>query len=265
MQTAFCFFDSQISTPKIIKEKSLKLQPRDLEILGFILEMKFATLENIHAKFFSTTRFGQSSTSTDYARQRIAILISEGLLDIKTSYDNTGLYLTTRKGYYTLKNFKQTEELCRPITDIDIRTLAHDQRVTQTRIALENSGLANNWISERRLSETEEVKKYLSSEFRPDAIYMNSTGEKVAFELEIARKSKERYRQKIKRYIEVMTTGEATQRIFNKVHYVCEKENILELIKYETQLYQSLFQFSLESEILKSKTNSLGTIKRELL
>jgi hypothetical protein len=97
----------------------------------------------------------------------------------------------------------------------------------------------------------DEIKILLSSEFRPDGIYTNSSDQKVAFELEIARKAKDRYHQKVRRYIQVMTEASGQGRIFDMVHFVCEKQNILELIRKETLLYQSLFIFSLESEIYK--------------
>lgn len=43
------------------------------------------------------------------------------------------------------------------------------------------------------------------------------------------------------------------QPIFDLVHFVCEKETVLELIKDQSELFQSCFQFNLLSEILKQK------------
>ena len=81
--------------------------------------------------------------------------------------------------------------------------------------------------------------------------YITPEGEKVAFELEIARKSKERYQTKIKRYIQVMSEPQVASSLFDSIHYVCEKEKILDLIKSEVALYRPLFKFSLESELIK--------------
>lgn len=249
MQTAYCFFDQPIFKSKVTSEEGFRITSRDLDILEFVLEMKFATIQDIHAKFFRFTRSGQESSSLRWARERIANLINTKMIEPLKEVCHKTLYVLTQRGYLYLRNSRTQKNFCRPLLDVDSRTYDHDQRVIQLRIALESSGVAKEWISERQLTEIEEVRKYLPTEFRPDAIYINSQGQKVAFELEIARKSKERYQQKVKRYIQVMTESQGANRIFESVHYVCEKQTILELIKDETQLFQPLFQFSLESEI----------------
>lgn len=140
----------------------------------------------------------------------------------------------TQKGYRFLKNSRPTKNYCRPLFDVDGRIFDHDQRVVQVRIALESSGLIKEWISESQLSEIDEVKKYLPTEFRPDAIYINPQGQKVAFELEIARKSKDRYHKKIKRYIQVMTEGNSLSRIF-EINLKSDMETLLKFSKYVAQ------------------------------
>ncbi len=250
MQTAYCFFDLPIVSPKVRSAKGYRLTERELDVLEFILEMKFSTIEDLHAKFFKVTKWGSTSNSLIWAKQRISHLVKTEMLQILTEVCNRPLYVLTQKGYNFLKNSRPSKNYCRPLFDVDGRVFDHDQRVTQVRIALESSGQIKEWTSERQLSEIEEVKKYLPTEFRPDGIYINSQGQKIAFELEIARKSKERYQQKVKRYIQVMTEGNAQSRIFESVHYVCEKQTVLDLVKSETQLYQPLFQFSLEADIL---------------
>lgn len=250
MQTAYCFFELSAYPQKVVREDSFRFTSRDLDILEFVLEMKFATIQDIHSKFFRFTRSGQESSSLRWARERLAILVRTKMLEPLKEVCHKTLYVLTQKGYLYLRNSRDQKNYCRPLLDVDGRTFDHDQRVIQSRIALESSGQIKEWISERQLSEIDEVKKYLPTEFRPDAIYINPQGQKVAFELEIARKSKDRYHQKVKRYIQVMTEGNAQSRIFESVHYVCEKQTVLDLVKSETQLYQPLFQFSLEAEIL---------------
>jgi len=258
MQTSYCFFDLPKVSPKVRSAKGYRLTERELDVLEFILEMKFSTLEALHGKFFKVTKGGSTSNSLIWAKQRISHLVKTEMVQILTEVCNRPLYVLTQKGYRFLKNSRPTKNYCRPLFDVDGRIFDHDQRVTQVRIALESSGLIKEWISERQLSEIDEVKKYLPTEFRPDAIYINHQGQKVAFELEIARKSKDRYHKKIKRYIQVMTEGSSLSRIFESVHYVCEKQTVLDLLQSEIQLYQPLFQFSLEADILGSISKRLS-------
>ena len=254
MQTAYCFFDGQSYTGKLARIESYRFTNRDLDILEFILEMKFATIQEIHCKFFKVTRSGQESYSLRWARERLAALVKTKMLEPLKEVCHKTLYVLTQKGYFYLRNSRNTKTFCRPLYDVDGRTFDHDWRVIQLRIAFEAKGIAKEWVSERQLSDTDQLAKILSSEFRPDGIYTNESGQKVAFELEIARKSKERYRQKVKKYIQVMTEIDPNSRFFEKVHYVCEKQNIIDLLKIESQLYQPLFQFSLESNFLYGDT-----------
>lgn len=251
MQTSYCYFDMSVISEKLPLAKGFRFTDRELDILEFVLEMKFSTLEDIHSKFFKVTKWGSTSNSVIWARQRISKLVKSDYLQILTDVCAKHLYVLTQKGFLFLKNSRLSKSYCRPLFEVDGRFFDHDQRVAQLRIALENSGVVKEWISERQLSEFDEVKKYLSAEFRPDAIYMTPEGKKVAFELEIARKSKERYQTKIKRYIQVMSEPQVASSLFDSVHYVCEKEKILDLIKSEVALYQPLFKFSLESEFIK--------------
>ncbi len=221
-------------TPKVRSAKGYRLTERELDVLEFILEMKFSTLEALYSKFFKVTKWGSTSNSLIWAKQRISHLVKTEMVQILTEVCNRPLYVLTQKGYRFLKNSRPTKNYCRPLFDVDGRIFDHDQRVVQVRIALESSGLIKEWISESQLSEIDEVKKYLPTEFRPDAIYINPQGQKVAFELEIARKSKDRYHKKIKRYIQVMTEGNSLSRIF-EINLKSDMETLLKFSKYVAQ------------------------------
>lgn len=250
MSTAYSFIDIQAAPKSFPTAKGFRFTDRELDILEFVLEMKFSTLEDIHSKFFKLTKDGTVSNSLIWARQRISKLIKSEYLQILTDVCARPLYVLTQKGFLFLKNSRLSKNFCRPLFEVDGRFFDHDQRVAQARIALEKSGVVRSWIAERQLSEIEEFKKYLSAEFRPDGIYETFDGQKIAFELEIARKSKDRYQQKVKRYIQLITDG-GHQPIFNQVHFVCEKENVMRLIQDQTELFQPCFKFNLISEILK--------------
>lgn len=250
MQTAYSFFDLPYVVQKVTPQKGYRFTDRELDVLEFVLEMKFSTLEDLHAKFFKVTKLGTVSNSLIWARQRVHKLVKSEMLQILTEVCARPLYVITQKGYLFLRNSRSQKNYCRPLLDVDGRFFDHDQRVAQIRIVLENSGVVKEWISERQLSEIEEYRKYLPTEFRPDAIYVTPEGKRVAFELEIARKTKERYQQKVKRYIHMMTAAPDAERLFEEVHYVCEKETVRNLIQDHTQLFQPLFRFSMLNEVL---------------
>lgn len=251
MQTSYSFFESTNYKPRVTSPPNTRLTARDISILHFVHEMKFSTIEQLHKKFFKVTKDGYSSISLRWTKERIASLIKNDFLRPVKDLCPITLYLISEKGYWYIKNGTFGNDVGKFHKVIDSRFLKHDASVSDVRIHLESKEIATQWISEHLLPEHPGVRKYLTSEFRPDGIYTDPSGQKVAFELEIALKSKERYRQKIKRYIDVVTNQDASKELFGKVHYVCQKENVLEFLKFETQIYQSLFQFSLESEIFK--------------
>lgn len=223
---------------------------RELDILEYILEMKFATIEDIHAKFFKITKSGEESSCLRWARERVAILMKSEFLQAEKEVCHKTLYIVTPKGYFYLRNSRTDKNYSRPLLSVDSRTYDHDQKVIQIRESLEKLGLIKEWTSERQLSEIEEFRKYLPTEFRPDGIYTTPENKKVAFELEIARKSKDRYQQKIKRYIQLMTENQSSV-IFGEVHFVCEKESVLNLIQDQAALFQPYFKFDLINTFLK--------------
>lgn len=250
MQTAYNYCDFKMNSRKVTTAKGFRFTDRELDILEFITEMKFSTLECIHSKFFKVTKWGSQSNSLTWARQRLLKLIQSDLVQVMSDVCTTPLYVVTPKGFNYLRSSRLHHTFCKPLYEVDGRFFDHDCRVTKVRIQLENLKMTTKWISERQLSEIELFKQSLSSEFRPDAIYTDNEGRKVAFELEIARKAKVRYQTKIKRYIQVMEDPTQSKNLFERVHFVCEKKNILELLKLETALYQHYFTFSLESEIM---------------
>ena len=248
MITTYSYINTQPTFKSLSSEKGFRPKERDLDILEFTLEMKFSTLEDLHSKFFKVTKDGAISNSVIWAKQRIQRLVRSEYLQILPDVCSKPLYVLTQKGFLFLKNSRIFKNYCRPLFEVDGRFYDHDQKVASFRIKLEKLGIVQEWISERQLSEIDEVKKYLPTEFRPDGIYINAEGKKVAFELEIARKTKERYQQKVNRYIQVMTSTHDHERIFDEVHYICEKETVRNLIQDQAVLFQPLFKLNLFSD-----------------
>ncbi len=245
------YVDSFYESIQTHKKQSIKITSRDINILNFILEMKFSTIEDIHSKFFKITRFGEESTSVRWARERIAGLIKLDLIKPLTQVCNKTLYIISKKGFSFLKNCLPNKVFCKPLLSVDIRTYIHDHTVIQIRNELEGCGLVTDWISERQLAELSSVNKHLSSEFQPDAIYTTPANHRIAFELEIALKAKSRYKEKIKRYVNLLRSS-AVDLPFSHVHFVCAKDSVLGHLKRETELYQEYFKIETLSEFYQN-------------
>ena len=248
MQTAFSYFEHKTNKIKAKNQNQIKLTDRDIGVLTFMLEMKFSTIEIIHQKFFSTTRFGSTSYSLDYTRQRISELIKRNLIQKVDSYLKLGIFQTTQNGYFYLINSSIDKTPPKPIFGIDIRTFDHDLKVSKARLQLETNRTAIGWISERSLSDHTNFDYRFPAEFRPDGIYTDRAQEQIAFELEIVRKSKERYQRKIKYYLDYMINSSLMPGKIKKVHFICAKETVLKLLKEETQLFSNYFKVEMSPE-----------------
>ena len=233
---------------KIPKEEKLRITSRDLEILQFILEMKFGSVEDIHLKFFKITQTGFESKNDWCTYLRLRKLTNAGLLRSDNSVGARRVYVITEKGYFFLRNSNLAESVCKPLFKIDQRTFNHDYIINQVRVLLERSRGINSWRSERALSEDDEFRKILPKEFRPDGLYINQEGHRVAFEMEIAVKATARYEQKVKRFIQIMQRPEQL-RLFDKAHFVCAKKSVMEKLVQKSQLFQSQFQIELLEDI----------------
>ena len=190
-----------------------RLTGRDLSILEFVNDMKFANLETIHLRFFGQTRDGGKSKSTWWARERIAALRSLGLLRAVRIYTEGQSYVVaTPLTYQILATMKPERLHAKPLEAIDIRSFEHDKRILYSRVALELGGRAREWFSERRLKSEQMFEgegREIAREYQPDAIYTNAKGERVAFELELSFKSRERYSRKFERFHALRRDDEA--------------------------------------------------------
>lgn len=114
---------------------------------------------------------------------------------------------------------------------------------------LEDTGLACSWISDRQLFQFPELCLNLGEGNQPDAIYENAQGEKVAFELEIARKTKKRYLDKVRTYVFLLREQKDNPKAFKKVHFVVASESVYELILAEVKIYPQYFNVQLLEQV----------------
>ena len=249
----------QMEKVSSVVQKSYRRDPiiltsRDYEIISFLLEMKFAGLDEVHAKFFSKLKSGEKSESNIWARERLTKLTNNGFLDRSFSfYERKSIFVATLKGYYALRSFEENHNLLLPARSINLNTYNHDKLVLQERLALEESEEVTNWISDRRLKSDFSRLFKVSSVYVPDGIYTTQLGTKIAFELELARKSKTEYRNKIRTYVQLMRDHKSHPEMFQKVHYLCFSKAVADILRAETKIYGELFE--IEERSLKANPN----------
>lgn len=235
------------------KLNEIKITERDLNILEFIGDMKFSDLDSIYQKFFSQTKLG-TSKSNWWARERMGLLKKHGLISsVRILFSSDSYFLVTELGYKVLCQMRPSESFVRPLLEIDIRTFEHDRCVLTSRLALEKSGRALKWMSERRLKSESAFLKGLPRQYQPDAIYWNKFGEPVAFELENSEKTKSRYEKKVRKYVEIMRDFEKTDQFFKRTLFVVRKNSVNKQLTEMTSRYQGLFLVTSFEELVGSK------------
>lgn len=253
MQTAFNFLDIVRPVKQATSQNSFVITSRDLEIISFISEMKFASLDDLYQKFFKVLKSGEESKSQWWAKERITKLVKHNfLMRVYSFSEKTSYYLATPKAYLTVLKSCPDNLPVRPLTKIDQNTFKHDKYLVKTRLAFESKGMIKSWISDRQLFQYPEVCMKFGEGNQPDAIYTNQKSERVALELEISRKSKRRYTDKVRNYIHMIRQYKANPLGFSRAHYVVANETIKNLILDEVKVYQEYFTVQLLSEVLPS-------------
>lgn len=230
-------------TEKRTSAKNIVLTGRDFEILEFIMDMKFAGIDEVFEKFFKITMSNESAKSSEWARKRLCQLEKANFLkSVRSFSESTRYYVTTFKAYYALTQFNPEKFVSKPGGGFDQRTFLHDRGVLRARLHLESLRLVNLWLSDRKLKSSTELVGGLSVQYIPDAIYVTPAGVRVAFELEIAVKAKSRYQEKIKKYVHLMRSTNMQHKVFDRVQFVCAKETVAKFLIKETRIYGELFE-----------------------
>lgn len=230
------------------------LTSRDYEIIAFVCEMKFASLEDIFEKFFKKLKDGSESKSLWWARERVTELYKHGYLNRIYSFnERKAYYLGTKKGYYELIKGYPSVIPTRPVESINFNTFAHDKLLLSLRLKMENQSKCSKWISDRTLSQFPELCPSIDKSYLPDAIYTTPSGEKIAFELEISRKAKKRYKEKIQSYVKCLRLNKDSISIFKKVIFLVTQESVKDLLDNEIKLYKQYFDIHFDNSILISQ------------
>lgn len=214
---------------------SFRLTERDLEILGFLLDQKFASLAQLYFRHFDAR-----STSGDpmpkglhVTRQRLQVLKRAGLITTERVFsESRSLYLMTSFGFQTFQSKRPTEAYAKPMVTVDFRNFEHDTKVNDCRIALERTGKVMKWISERRVRiegfESQFSFSDLPETIVPDGVLVSSKGERIAFEIEASPREKRRFIQKREAYESVMR---GSNPLFHKVIWTASTDPLRTVLK----------------------------------
>ena len=200
------------------KSDGFELQARDYEILRFILEQKFSSLEAIYFRFFDVRKADTDPLPKNLwtTRQRLSKLRVSALIKTeKVLSSGKAHFLLTSFGYKVLTHHVSTLIPVKPTKEIDFSLYEHDSRITMVRALTEAKKKCTRWYSEKWLKASpiyidNKYRYTFSKDIRPDAVFINTKNEKIAFELEMARKGRTRLEEKISLYDNLLRS---------KVHY----------------------------------------------
>lgn len=223
-----------------------RLTPREVELLEFVLDQKFASRDALYFRFYQ----GTDSKSSRYAVERLQLLSKHGFLRAQRVYTELSTYYLALPLTRDLLSQLKPERAFSEVTQtIDLRTFEHDKRVTLCRVVREKKGEVTHWLSERRLKQewTAANGYRLAREYMPDAIFTNRAGGRVAFELELASKTRERLAKKVSRFLEVMKSPDGA---FSRTLFVACTEPVYQLLLSVTRPYPELFKVQRYEEIV---------------
>ncbi len=226
-----------------------RLTTREIDLLEFVLDQKFAGTDALYIRFFQ----GEGSKSPRYAVERLQLLSKCGFLRPKRVYtEPKSYYLATDLAQTTLQSLRPDRTISEPPTEIDFRTFEHDKRVTMCRASREKKGEVKEWLSERRLKQewTAANGYRLSREYMPDAIYTNGAGGRVAFELELSPKTRERHVKKVSRFLEVMRHMDGA---FSRTLFVACSKPVYEMLLSVTRPYKEFKVTRFEEIVLENE------------
>lgn len=234
---------------------NIRLQKRDYEILQFILDQKFASLEVIYFRFFDTRMNESDPLPKNFwtVRQRLSKLRFHALIKTeKVLSSGRAHFLLTPLGAVLLGEYLGEPPTIKPTKKIDFSAYEHDIRVSMIRSFIEKRNKSKTWYSEKWLKSNElHIKGHgghkFSKDLRPDAVFINSKGERVALELEFTRKGSRRLCEKIQVYEGLLNSHGffSRARVIHKVWIVVTRPSIyrdykkaIEAVGFSSHLYR---------------------------
>jgi len=223
----------------------MRIGKRDIEVMGWMLEQKFLTIDQARRVFWKDTEGGERE-----AYRRLLQLKREGYLKTskKSIYRNV-LYMVTAEGMKVLRVYERDRGL-NENSDLDNACLKHDVVVTDIRIMFRKWGYGD-WASERVIT------RHIALRRIPDGVVYHG-GKCFAIEYESTRKSQKRYEDIFLEY--------ELERQIDKVIYIVDTSVLLTTLCAKAASYKKI-RFVQFQDLQERQLNStlVGAGGREAL
>jgi len=198
------------------KKPGFRLTERDISIFSFLLDQKFASLEQLYFMFFDKREDIDDPLPKGLfvTRQRLQVLKKAGLIITEKVYtESKSVYLLSPLGFKIIESRRPNDAYAQPVKKVDFRNYEHDTRVNDCRIALERSGRVMKWLSDRRLKmegfSSQFSNQSLPKSVVPDGVFISKKGKRVIFEIEASTRKKKRYEDKYWDFKSVMMSSDS--------------------------------------------------------
>lgn len=208
----------------------MKLQPRDFQILTWLVHMKFMLLDQIAEVFFE----GSNPNRAPY--RRILKLMNDGLIDTRKVHEELcDVYVPTKKAVRLLKSNKIPYALGLSKDQAGFN-YGHDKTLVDLRIFFRQLGIGV-WIPERI------IRAVKPRGWHPDGLLLTKNALN-AIEYEHTEKKLERYNEILRRY-------EKAMKCYQRVLYITVSPSLRKRLSYKYGLAPHIFFITKEELFLK--------------
>lgn len=226
------------------KMERLIITERDISVLHFIFQMRFATSLQIMKACFEERRDGKKRTSDLYIKRRLNQLVEAKLLLIglpPVGGRQHYLYKISRAGLRVIEAKGISTFVSHP-PKLRNQDFNHDSHVIDCRINLEKANRAKDWIPEFQIRSRFNIFEKLPAKYIPDALFTNKLGELTALEMEISRKSMARYEEKIQKYVSLVRSHFDENITFKRVLFVTKNKDVFKILSEKTKIHSDIFR-----------------------
>lgn len=203
------------------------IEKRNQEIVRYILEMKYLKFSQLRKVFFS---FVEGEKRELYARSAVRKLSElEYITSKEKEINESSLLMATAKGQEYLQKFAEGKRVAQPVGRVWEPVINHDLMLTDIRQKFEELGLIERWFSEQQLKCLPQFASLMKD--LPDAIVMQANGRGQFLELEISRKSNQRYADRISEYRKLLASDQVKSQNIIGVMFLCVDEKVHDLLK----------------------------------
>lgn len=213
---------------KRVAVTSQSSKSQDLDMMKFILEMRYVTPVQIQKQFFK----GETGKERDLAVKAISDLLTKGLLKLWRSNElqDDSLVMVAESGRNAIVLENQGKLIPNITKTVFPPRLKHDMLLNELRIRFEEINFITKWVSDAHMAEMGLILRTFEKD-RPDAICKKKDGKSYFLELEVAEKGAKAYRDRMGFYLEVLKKEEVKEQKITGVIFFCKNEEVQKKIK----------------------------------